>query len=214
MTNIEHLVPERNGSARLLLVDKRTNNILAGTISGVHAIGYGFWGNFLVCRKHHRKILLQPVTSYDVEADWAGKEKLMGCPFCKGGQLYGRYHVARSNKRLEEIMDFLEGKTAGLHSGFDYWFSYFLTISVDNERLPYEENRVRLIEIEKWDNKYNPGLHNKLDALRNHLNEKLYSWYRRTGNDAFLNLLGDTWKLPWDCLEELYEHWVVSYDIR
>lgn len=73
-----------------------------GTLTGVRLTQLNFWGSHtVVCVRHSRNIPLQPVTTHDIEMGY-GTSK---CPFCKGGELYGKFHKFRSWKKLTAALD-------------------------------------------------------------------------------------------------------------
>lgn len=73
-----------------------------GTLTGVRLTKLNFWGSHtVVCVRHSRNIPLQPVTTLDIEFGYANSK----CPFCKGGELYGKYHKFRSQKKLTVALD-------------------------------------------------------------------------------------------------------------
>lgn len=75
-------------------------------VSGVRPTGLFFWSDaVVVCSRHRRGIMLQPVTSWDQENGYG----ISDCPFCFGGSLYGQYHKYRSRRALAAILDSLGG---------------------------------------------------------------------------------------------------------
>ncbi len=73
-------------------------------VTPVKPTGLGFWtDDWLLCNRHTRNLTLQPFTSYDREQGF-GKR---GCPFCKGGKLYGTFHRYPSGAAITRAMDAL-----------------------------------------------------------------------------------------------------------
>lgn len=66
-------------------------------VTGVKLTYYYFvTDNVLLCKWHARGESLQPFTNLDKQAGF-GK---LGCPFCNGGALYGKFHLYRSRKAV------------------------------------------------------------------------------------------------------------------
>lgn len=67
--------------------------------------GLGFWtDDILLCSAHRRGLVLQPFLEADRKAGF-GK---LGCPFCKGGELEGKFHLYKSKAAVTRALDKLE----------------------------------------------------------------------------------------------------------
>ncbi len=79
--------------------------VCIGPDVGVRLTGLQFYSDHVViCGRHSRGLYFQPVTNVDHEYGF-GTSK---CPFCKGGDLHGKFHLYRSRKKVEQALDKLD----------------------------------------------------------------------------------------------------------
>lgn len=64
--------------------------------------GLMFWtDDLLICQRHARGLQCQPFLAVDRKAGY-GK---LGCPFCKGGALFGKFSKHRSRKAITAALN-------------------------------------------------------------------------------------------------------------